>query len=60
MACSSCGGGGRRSGPRGTKVYQVVDPYGEDVDGGQFARLNDARAFQLNLGPGFIVKTRRV
>lgn len=41
-------------------MYQVVDPYGEDVDGGQFARLNDARAFQLNLGPGFIVKTRRV
>lgn len=59
MACSSCGGN-RRRGPRGTRVYQVVDADGVDVAGGQFTRLNDARAFQLNLGPGHTVQTRRV
>lgn len=41
-------------------MYQVVDPDGVDVAGGQFARLGEARAFQLNLGPGFVIKTRRV
>lgn len=60
MACSSCGGRAARRGPRGTKVYQVVGPDGVDVAGGQFARLGEARAFQLNLGPGFVIKTRRV